>query len=85
MYVSFLFLLVQHVGIDTGQWHIAGASWDANDPNMPSAESFFRNILLGQEFYKKEFGVRSTDIFLPDCFGFGYTLQIGRASCRERV
>ncbi len=60
--------------IDFGPWHIAGASWDANDPNMPSAESFFRNILLGQEFYKKEFGVRSTDIFLPDCFGFGYTL-----------
>ena len=60
--------------IASGQWHIAGASWDANDPNMPSAESFFRNILLGQEFYKKEFGVRSTDIFLPDCFGFGYTL-----------
>lgn len=60
--------------IASGQWHIAGASWDANDPNMPSAESFFRNILLGQEYYKKEFGVRSTDIFLPDCFGFGYTL-----------
>ena len=37
--------------IASGQWHIAGASWDANDPNMPSAESFFRNILLGQEFY----------------------------------
>lgn len=60
--------------IASGQWHIAGASWDANDPNIPSAESFFRNILLGQEYYKKEFGVRSTDIFLPDCFGFGYTL-----------
>ena len=60
--------------IDEGRWHISGASWNANDPNMPSAESFFRNILLGQEFYKKEFGVRSTDIFLPDCFGFGYTL-----------
>ena len=60
--------------IASGQWHIAGASWDANDPNMPSAESFIRNILLGQEFYKREFGVRSTDIFLPDCFGFGYTL-----------
>lgn len=67
--------------IDSGQWHIAGASWDANDPNMPSAESFIRNILLGQEFYKREFGVRSTDIFLPDCFGFGYTLPTLAAHC----
>ena len=60
--------------IDEGRWHISGASWNANDPNMPSAESFIRNILQGQELYKREFGVRSTDIFLPDCFGFGYTL-----------
>lgn len=60
--------------IAQGRWHISGASWDANDPNMPSTESFFKNILLGQQFYKKEFGVASTDIFLPDCFGFGYTL-----------
>ena len=41
---------------------------------MPSPESFFRNILLGQDFYKNEFGVKSKDIFLPDCFGFGYAL-----------
>ena len=38
------------------RWHISGASWDANDPNMPSVESEIRNILLGQEFYQKEFG-----------------------------
>lgn len=67
--------------IDEGRWHISGASWNANDPNMPSAESFIRNILQGQEFYKREFGVRSTDIFLPDCFGFGYTLPSLAAHC----
>lgn len=60
--------------VHQGRWHISGSSWDATDPNIPSPESFFRNILLGQEFYKKEFGVQSKDIFLPDCFGFGYTL-----------
>ena len=48
---------------------------------MPSAESFIRNILQGQELYKREFGVRSTDIFLPDCFGFGYTLPSLAAHC----
>lgn len=67
--------------VDSGQWHIAGASWDATDTNIPSPESFFRNILLGQEFYKKEFGLKSTDIFLPDCFGFSYTLPTIAAHC----
>lgn len=67
--------------IASGQWHISGASWNANDPNMPSAESFIRNILQGQELYKREFGVHSTDIFLPDCFGFGYTLPSLAAHC----
>jgi len=60
--------------IRQGRWHVSGSSWDATDANIPSPESFFRNILMGQEFYKKEFCVQSKDIFLPDCFGFGYTL-----------
>ena len=64
-----------------GRWHLTGSTWDATDPNVPSPESFFRNILLGQEFFKKEFGRKSTDIFLPDCFGFGYTLPTIAAHC----
>ena len=60
--------------VKAGRWHIPGSTWDATDPNMPSAESFFRNILLGQHYYMDEFGIKSTDIFLPDCFGFGYQL-----------
>ncbi|MDR2056837.1 MAG: alpha-mannosidase [Dysgonamonadaceae bacterium] len=60
--------------IKQGRWNVTGSTWDATDPNLPSAESFFRNILLGQEFYKKEFGLKTNDIYLPDCFGFGYLL-----------
>ena len=47
-----------------GRWHLTGSTWDATDPNVPSAESFFRNVLLGQEFFKAEFGQKATDIFL---------------------
>lgn len=60
--------------IRQGRWHVTGSTWDANDPNIPSPESFTRNILYGQHFYRDEFGVEGTDIFLPDCFGFGWTL-----------
>jgi len=67
--------------IKAGRWNVVGSSWEANDTNIPSSESFFRNILLGQEFYKKEFGIKSNDIYLPDCFGFGYTLPTIAAHC----
>ena len=60
--------------IASGRWHVTGSTWDATDTNIPSPESFTRNILYGQHFYKEEFGVQGTDIFLPDCFGFGWTL-----------
>ena len=60
--------------INEGRWHVTGSTWDATDTNIPSPESFTRNILYGQHFFRDEFGVESTDIFLPDCFGFGWTL-----------
>ena len=67
--------------IRKGRWHVSGASWDANDVIVPSVESQIRNIMLGQNFYRNELGVESTDIFLPDCFGFGYTLPTIAAHC----
>lgn len=67
--------------VKAGRWNVCGSTWEANDPNMPSSESFFRNILLGQEFYKREFGVKANDIYLPDCFGFGYTLPTIASHC----
>ena len=66
--------------IAEGRWYPSGG-WDANDWNVPSVESNIRNILLGEEFYKKEFGHKSIDIMLPDCFGFGYTLPSVAAHC----
>ncbi len=67
--------------IKQGRWHVCGTSWDATDVLVPSVESAIRNIMLGQEYYRKEFGVESTDIFLPDCFGFGWTLPTIASHC----
>jgi alpha-mannosidase len=33
--------------IESGRWHISGASWDATDTLVPSIESAIRNIMLG--------------------------------------
>ena len=67
--------------IAEGRWHISGSSWEASDTNVPSPESLTRNILLGQHFYQEEFGAVGTDIFLPDCFGFGLQLPAVAAHC----
>ncbi len=60
--------------IADGRWRVTGAWVDACDVNIPSFESLTRHALYGNGFYKREFGKQSYDIFMPDCFGFGYAL-----------
>ena len=67
--------------IEEGRWNLAGSSIDAGDVNIPSAEGVIRNILYGQQYFKKEFGKVSRDIFLPDCFGFGFQLPTLEVHC----
>lgn len=60
--------------IAQGKWNVCGSAFENGDVNVPSPEALFRNILIGNEYFYKNFGKRSCDIFLPDCFGFGYAL-----------
>jgi alpha-mannosidase len=62
----------QYVAAD--RWRLAGSWIDAVDVNMPSPESLFRQALYGQRFFRQEFNKVSRDIYLPDCFGFGFSL-----------
>ena len=57
-----------------GRWRVAGSSYENGDVNIPSPEALFRNILLGNRYFEDRFGKRSVDIYLPDCFGFGWAL-----------
>jgi len=57
-----------------GRWIPTGSSYENGDVNTPSPESLFRSILLGNDYFEKTFGLRCVDIYLPDCFGFGYAL-----------
>lgn len=56
------------------RWNVAGSSWDACDVNVPSSEALMRQVLYGNGYFEKEFGKKSSDIFLTDCFGFRYSL-----------
>ncbi len=60
--------------VEDGRWNVTGSSYENGDVNVPSPESLFRNILYGNKYFEKKFGKKSNDIFLPDCFGFGWAL-----------
>jgi alpha-mannosidase len=57
-----------------GRWRVAGSWVDAVDTHVPSPESLIRHALYGNGFFRRELGKTSRDVFLPDCFGFGYAL-----------
>lgn len=57
-----------------GRWFPAGSSVEENDVNLPSAESIFRQVLYGNDYFRKEFGKASNEFMLPDCFGFPASL-----------
>ena len=60
--------------VKAGRWKVAGSWWNAVDTHVPSPESLVRQALYGNGFFRRELGVTSRDVFLPDCFGFSYCL-----------
>ncbi len=60
--------------VAAGRWFPAGSSMEESDVNSPSAESILRQILYGNEFFRREFGKASAEYMLPDCFGFPASL-----------
>jgi alpha-mannosidase len=57
-----------------GRWRVSGSWINAVDVNVPSPESLMRQALYGKWFFRHEFGKVSQDVYLPDCFGFGFAL-----------
>ena len=60
--------------VAAGRWFPAGSSMEEGDVNSPNAESIIRQVLYGNDFFRREFGVASTEYMLPDCFGFPASL-----------
>lgn len=60
--------------VAAGRWFPAGSSVEEGDVNLPSAEGIFRQVLYGNEYFRKDFGKASEEYMLPDCFGFPASL-----------
>src|SRR5882757_536860 len=60
--------------VAAGRWYPAGSSMEEGDVNAPSAEAIIRQVLYGNNWFRKEFGKASAEFMLPDCFGFPSSL-----------
>jgi alpha-mannosidase len=71
--------------VASGRWFPAGSSMEEGDVNAPNAEGIIRQILYGNEWFRKAFGKSSEGYMLPDCFGFPASSPIpaSRASPRK--
>lgn len=63
-----LFVRIQRL-VQAGKWHIMGGWYLQPDCNMPSGESFTRQILMGRTYFEEKFGVKPTTAINVDSFG----------------
>ena len=57
-----------------GKWEPSGSMWVECDCNLASGESIVRQILMGKNFFQKEFGYQNDFLWLPDVFGYSWAL-----------
>lgn len=66
-----------------GKWHIMGGWFLQPDCNMPSGESFVRQILVGRKYFLENFGVAPTTAINFDPFGHTRGLVQILAKCGQ--
>ena len=52
------------------QWVPVGGMWVEADTNLPSGESLVRQFVHGQRWFEEHFGLRCTEAWIPDVFGY---------------
>lgn len=63
-----LFQRIQRL-VKRGRWHIMGGWFLQPDCNLPSGESFVRQVLAGRQYFSQKFGVAPTVAINFDPFG----------------
>ena len=67
--------------IAKGRWIPNGSSLEEGDVCIPSPESIIRQVMYGNQFFRREFGTSSNEFMLPDCFGFPASLPTLLTHC----
>lgn len=62
----------EHVRL--GVWEPVGGMWVEADSNLIGPESMVRQFLLGSQFFDRHLGCRSRVLWMPDVFGFSWSL-----------
>src|SRR6516162_7022034 len=60
--------------VKEGRWEVIGGMWVEPDLNMPDGESLVRQILVGKEYFQKNFGADIKIGWNPDSFGYNWQL-----------
>lgn len=57
-----------------GRWVPVGGMWVESDTNLPGGEALARQFVAGKGFFIREFGVETSEVWLPDSFGYSGAL-----------
>jgi alpha-mannosidase len=60
--------------VKEGRWEIVGGMWVEPDLNIPDGESLVRQLLVGQRYFQKVYGVTARIGWNPDSFGYNWQL-----------
>lgn len=57
-----------------GRWEIVGGLWVEPDCNLPSGESWSRQLLYAQKYFEHNFGKKALIGWNPDSFGYNWNM-----------
>jgi len=60
--------------VNSGRWEVSGGMWVEPDCNLPSGDSWERQLLYAQNFFKNNLGKRAKIGWNPDSFGYNWNL-----------
>ncbi|QLD12809.1 alpha-mannosidase [Microbacterium oleivorans] len=64
-----------------GRFVLVGGQWVEPDTNLPGGEPTARQLIVGKRWFLEKFGVETTEVWLPDTFGYSAALpQLVRLS-----
>ncbi|BDI30972.1 hypothetical protein CCAX7_30230 [Capsulimonas corticalis] len=67
--------------VAAGRWFPAGSNVEECDLDIPSEESLVRQVLYGNQYFRRELGVASNEFMDPDAFGYPGSLPTILAHC----